>query len=515
MLPPGLPELTLGWDILQWGSDYLAQPDGFNKGDRWIYTPEQARFILWYYAIDEYGRFLYNRALLGRPKGWGKSPLVAAIAATELLGPVLFSHFDNEGNPVGQQHPTPRVQLAAISEAQVENTFEPLREMLAYGPASSEYEIDIMLSRIDRCDFYSGVIERVTSSFRSREGNRPTFVILDETHLWVPAEKGPELASTLRRGLGKTGGRSIETTNAPVPGEGSVAEESYLYAEQILGGLASNDKFLFDSTEVHVEDIYDRETCFPGLVKAYGDARWIDLERIWAEINDPATKEYDSRRFYFNERVQNYSQWIKVAAWDKCKDVDVRPLDANNDKYVLGFKGAVRNGAASLVACRLSDSALFVLGLWEKPLDASPEWEVPFLEVDARVRKWMGRPGFCWLGADPHQWQDIVGRWSLDFPDQVEEFWISQKMKYAKAVEQFETAVLTGRVKHPGDANLTRHVMNAHTEEIPQGYIIRMETPYSKRYISGAHAAVIAYEYAQVAIEAGCLNDTDNSLYSF
>src|SRR5678815_2147464 len=109
-------------------------------------------------------------------KGWGKSPLVAAIAATELLGPVVFSHFDDQGRPVGRPHPNPRVQLAAISEAQVENTFEPLREMLAYGNASAEYDLDIMLSRIDRCGFYSGVIERVTSSFRSREGNRPTFV---------------------------------------------------------------------------------------------------------------------------------------------------------------------------------------------------------------------------------------------------------------------------------------------------------------------------------------------------
>ena len=100
MIPEGLPKLTLGWDILDWGSEYLAQPDGAFKGDTWVYTKEQARFVLWFYAIDEKGRFIYRRALLARPKGWGKSPLLAAIASTELLGPVQFSGFDAYGKPV-------------------------------------------------------------------------------------------------------------------------------------------------------------------------------------------------------------------------------------------------------------------------------------------------------------------------------------------------------------------------------------------------------------------------------
>src|SRR5690606_41746925 len=37
-------------------------------------------------------------------------------------------------------------------------------------------------------------------------------------------------------------------------------------------------------------------------------------------------------------------------------------LDIENDIFALGFKGAVRNGAAALVACRLTDNALFLLG---------------------------------------------------------------------------------------------------------------------------------------------------------
>lgn len=61
-----LPEHTLGWEILGWVADWLTFPDE----KPWIATPEQARFILWFYAIDENGRFVYRKAVLQRMKGW-------------------------------------------------------------------------------------------------------------------------------------------------------------------------------------------------------------------------------------------------------------------------------------------------------------------------------------------------------------------------------------------------------------------------------------------------------------
>lgn len=62
-----LPERTLGWEALGWIAEWLLLPDG----SPWIATPEQARFVLWFYAIDERGWFLYQNAFLQRMKGWG------------------------------------------------------------------------------------------------------------------------------------------------------------------------------------------------------------------------------------------------------------------------------------------------------------------------------------------------------------------------------------------------------------------------------------------------------------
>lgn len=182
MLPKGLPERTLGWDILDWGTQMLAQPDEnirYAPGENWQYSNEQAMFLLWFYAVDELGRYVYRNAVLERPKGWGKSPLLAAICCTELLGPVVFDGWGADGRPIGRPARTPLVQIAAISDSQANNTMDLVRQMLAEGDAPYYFpQLEINLSKIT----YPGgkKLEKVTASPRGREGNRATFIVMDE-----------------------------------------------------------------------------------------------------------------------------------------------------------------------------------------------------------------------------------------------------------------------------------------------------------------------------------------------
>ena len=97
-LPPA-PEKSLGPLVFQWCQEYVRQPDGPDAGERWQFTPEQIRFLHYLYAVDERGRFLWSRSVLRRAKGWGKSPLMAALALAELCGPVRFDGFDARGAP--------------------------------------------------------------------------------------------------------------------------------------------------------------------------------------------------------------------------------------------------------------------------------------------------------------------------------------------------------------------------------------------------------------------------------
>src|SRR4051794_16315425 len=79
-LPEGVPDLTLGWEAVRWASTYLRQPNGPNAGQRFKFTQSQIRFILWFYALDETGQWLFRRAVRRLAKGSGKSPFAALIA---------------------------------------------------------------------------------------------------------------------------------------------------------------------------------------------------------------------------------------------------------------------------------------------------------------------------------------------------------------------------------------------------------------------------------------------------
>lgn len=517
MLPSGIPKRTLGYDIIAWGNTFLAQPDGEFKGDTWKYSKEQARFILWYYALDAKGRFIYRRALLARPKGWGKSPLLAAIACTELIGPVAFDGWDSNGMPIGRPSYSPLIQLAAVSEAQTDNTMSLVIEMLGEGYASDYYALDIGKSRIL---VPGGKLEPVTAQAKSREGQRPTFAVLDETHLWIPSNGGDKLAATIRRNLGKINGRSVETTNAYLPGEESVAEDSQAYWEQIQRGEVINPGLMYDFRQAPAGAPYERSPeRRAALVSVYGDAAkenggWVDLDRIEQEMDDPATKEADGRRFYFNQITQGSLQWIDPQKWKNCHDEHLRPL-TKTDPITLGFDGGIRDDSTALVACRIEDGAIFPIHVWEKP-DNNKEWEVDFVSVDLFVRDTLEEYNVIRMNCDPAYWQDIVGRWAIDFEGIVWEWWTNRKKAMAESNERFHTAVMKSELKHGNNEVLTRHVLNAHIEETPWGDLLRKDIRGGSRKIDAAVAAILAYEARGEAIEDGFLaKKNKKTVYSF
>ena len=86
-LPDGLPERTLGYEALAWAAKYLRHPNGIRAGMAWQFTREQARFVLWFYSVDEDGRWLYHHAARRLAKGSGKSPFAAVMALIELIRP--------------------------------------------------------------------------------------------------------------------------------------------------------------------------------------------------------------------------------------------------------------------------------------------------------------------------------------------------------------------------------------------------------------------------------------------
>lgn len=195
---------TLGHAVLEWMTDMLAAPDR-EEYEPFIPTREQAEFILRFYELHPVtGKRVIRRGVISRPKGWGKSPFLSAIALAEGLAPVLFDGWDASGRPVGKPWArvrTPVVQLMAVSEDQTRNAWTPLLEMIRQGPVWDEYDgLEPMDTQVN---LPSGRIEFRTSSATSAEGNKPVFAILDQALALdtpIPTPSGWTTMGDLRTG---------------------------------------------------------------------------------------------------------------------------------------------------------------------------------------------------------------------------------------------------------------------------------------------------------------------------
>ena len=514
---------TLGWYALEWITEYLAQPD-LGEYQPLSLTPEQAQFVLRYYRLDpETGRRVYRRGVWSRPKGHGKSPLMGAFAALEGLADVVPAGWDADGRPVGRPWSsvrTPLVQLAAVNEKQTANAYVPMVEMLRLGPVIDEYP------GVEPMDTYvslpRGRIDFITAgSARGHEGGKPCFVALDQTEGWVPSNGGVSLAATLRRNAGKIGGSSIETPNAFLPGEDSVAQRSAEYFDSIKEGRAMETGLLYDHREAPATtDMSDRESLLDGLRYVYGDSAkdaggWVDLERLVGEIWDPATDPQDARRFYLNQVTHASDSWLSRPELMAVVDVEktVRP----DEPIVVGFDGSRGRArgvadATALIGCRVSDGHLFVLDVWEQPRNVAT-WSVPVAEVSNRVREVFDEYTVVGFYADPNGWTSQVSEWESKYAKHLKvkarrdapmSYWPKGKdSSVPRLVEELHDAVVNEDCSLDGSSVLVRHMLNARRRKARSGYLLYKAYPDSPDKVDAAYAAVMAWKARLDAVSAG------------
>jgi hypothetical protein len=531
---------TLGWAVLDWIADNLAAPDRIDY-EPFIPTPEQARFILNYYALDPVAeKRRIRRAVISRPRGWGKSPFLACIACAEALGPVVLDGWDAHGQPVGMpwgEIRTPLVQIAAVSEDQTKNTWAPLLEMLREGPAVDNYPgLEVLDSMVN---LPKGKIEPITSSARTVKGNRSVFVVMDQTEEWVKSNGGLTLANRIRFNAAKVGGSSIESPNAFTPGEGSVAESSAVFAEKIAERKAEGRPYdaslLYDHREAPADtDLDDRESLIAGLTYAYGDSAepaggWVDLDRLVAEIWDPSNDVQDSRADLLNQITHATDSWLAAPEWkarapraegagDDAPGVAVDPI-RDGDVIVMGFDGSRKRArgvtdATALIGCRVSDGHLFTIRVWEQPDGpAGDDWQVPTVEVEAEVAGAFARYKVVGMYADPAKWESYVAGWEAKYRKHLKvgraehpiEWWMTggRSALIVRALAQFHSAVIDGELSHDGSSVLTRHVLNARNKRTRSGLQIGKPHPESPNKIDAAIAAVLAWQCRLDALAKG------------
>ena len=516
---------TLGWGVLDWWADFLPSPR--DPAEPFMLTDSQARGVLEWYRLEPLrGRRVYRRGYSRRSKGRGKSPIEAGKAVAEFAGPVRFAGWDADGQPVGAPwggpgDPLPWVQVAAVSEDQTDNTWSVVHYFLTEndGAAADALRVDPGLTRCFLRDKPGAKLEPVTASAGSREGQPVTYAVLDETHLWTPRNGGVKLAKTIRRNVAKMNGSSFETTNSFIPGEGSVAEGSHRSVLAGTAGVYVDDVEApreIDGVPVTIDAADD--VLRAALAVAYGDAWWVDLDRLVAEIRDSESKWSDSERFFFNWNTKAGGLAVDPEQWWKLATPD-RTIGAG-ERVGLGFDGSISNDTTGLVGCT-ADGFLWVSGCWERPRfdDGRPvkDWTVPRTEVGAVVRGAFGEFMVGRMFGDPPKWATELETWAAEFRlqgrtdeerERVLAFDTNQRSRFARAVDRFLSAVRSGAITHSGDERLSAHVLAAALEKVRSAadeadgrtmYVL--VKPEDGRKIDLAVAAVLAYEAAMTMPE--------------
>jgi hypothetical protein len=529
-LPDGEPKFTLGWQVAAWMEGQLPaaqfggliQPNGPRAGKVFELTRDQLRFLLWWYAVDDEGRWLFNHGVRRRAKGSGKSPFGATLSLAEFCGPVRVHDFDKRwpGGVVGRTVDMPLVQIAATAESQTANTMRMVR---AFAPKGSEivdrYQLDPGKTRYYKMP--EGTLEVITSSSTAAEGGEGSFIVADETEHWKPSNGGVELAATLEDNLAKSGSRMLETSNAWVPGIESVAEatwEGWLAQEE--GRTRGRTQILYDAAIAPADtDMADEESLRAGLEHVYADCSWVDIDAIMERIWSPRSRPDDSKRKYLNWPTAAMDSWVAPEEWSKISGAeDGEALELpDGSEIVLFFDGSKSQDATALIACELDTGGIFTLGVWE-PDPNDEDDTVDVADVDRTVRLAFETHDVLAFFADVREWESFaLADWPERYRDELLVWAVptgkppqpiawdmrSHKAEFAKAAEACQAEIIEGQFRHDGHPATARHVANARRRPYQQWVSIGKESPDSPRKVDAAVCVIGARMVRNLVLGSG------------
>ena len=494
--------ITLGWEAIRWAESLLIQPNGPRAKRPFRFTRDQMRFLLWWYAMDDEGQWLFNHGARRLAKGSGKSPFAAVLALIEFCAPVRLARKDSRlpGGCSGRPVDMPLVQIAATAESQTANTMRMVR---AFAPKHSAVVAECGLDP-GKTKYYKlpeGTLEVITSSATAAEGAEGSFAVADETEHWVPSNGGPELMATLADNLAKSGSRLLETANAWKPGIGAVAEATWEdWVAQEEGRLRGESRILYDARIAPPDtDMSDPESLRRALEWVYGDCDWkrgpdgvLDVRPIMQRVWRKSARPDDSKRKYLNWPTAPDDAWTTPQAWAAMADpAHVVPDGA---EIVMFFDGSKSRDATALIGCEVDSGHVFEIGVWEPDPAHDSDDVVPVPLVDATVDLAFNRWRVLAFFADVKEWESFTKvTWPERYadrllikavpggkqPEPIAWDMRSHVYDFTMACEHTEAEIAERAFTHDGSAALARHVANMRRRPNRWGVAVAKETPDS------------------------------------
>lgn len=516
---------TLGPQVCEFIEEYLIFGPGDIRGEPARLDDETRALIYRMYEVFPRGdplagRRRFKRVGISLRKGTAKTEKAAWITACELHAeaPVRCVGWGVRGDPtqpVGGPVTDPYIPMIAFSEEQSDLlVFGALLVILTEGPLVDDFDIGLERIMRKRGD---GRAESLATSPNARDGARTTLNVFDETGRFTL----PRLTLAHRTMLAnipkrkKADAWSLETTTAPEPGAGSVAEATMDYARAVAAGKIEDSRlFYFHRQASDEHDLTTEEGIRAAVIEASGPMEeWSDIDGIVEQWRDPTSDRRYLERMWLNRLVQGESRAFDSERWKEL----ARPgtVIADGSLITLGFDGSRREDATALVATDILSGFQWLVDLWEKPLGpAGDDWSVPEAEVDAAMTVCFERWNVWRLYADPWGWGSELATWASKWgtgkDGKVWEWPTNRWTAMAAAVQNYATAIMTGEVSHDGNEDFARHIGNAcrrtltvrDADGVPL-WVIQKERQDSPMKMDAGMAGVLAWEARTDAVAAG------------
>jgi phage terminase large subunit-like protein len=504
---------SLGYAVAAWIEENCCHGEGDLQGRPAQVDTEMLDHIVECYRLDpDTGRRVFNEAVLSRPKGRAKSEIAAWVALAEAYAPcVRFSHWDDDGQPVGRAVTSPLIKCLATEEGQAGNTFKTIAYIASEW--GQEHRPEVYAGSTGARQYQSataiylphgGEIRACTAGSASKDGGLESHVVVDETHLFVIPELR-NMYATISRNLGKRYDADPwlhQTSTAYKPGEQSVFETTLTLWRK---GELPEAVYVNHREAKGRVDLNDKAHTIRQLRYVYGPAAgWIDLDRKYRDMRDPriCRDDAEAARYFLNRPMSGNDAWI-------AKDVHERQtrhgdVVAAGESITLGFDGSLNDDTTVLRGCRMSDGFLFRIGSWPKPEGAAGiGWEVPRRDVLATVREAFARYNVVRGYFDPHEWRSDIDALAEEFPERVVSWETRRDVQMAAALDRLHADLINGVAFHDADKLAHEHYGNAYVRMKGGHRLVRKEHPDSPRKIDSVVGDALAYEARADALADG------------
>lgn len=431
----------------------------------------QQRLLAHLFARRADGRRRHRMALIGEPRKNGKSGLGAGLALDGL--------FEGQGAEVYSCAGDKEQARIVFGDAKrmVENSPDLASAIKCYKDALEVVET----GSVYRC---------LSAEAFTKEGLSPTRVLFDELHV----QPNPDLFNVMSLAAGAridpiligitTAGVKTDST-----GKDSICYRLFQHGLKVAAGEEVDPSFFMAWWGAPDEADHRLRATWELANPAFGDL--IDPEDFEAAVKRTPEAEFRTKRL--NQWVNTASAWLPAGAWEACRgDLDEIP---DGDEVCLGFDGSFNGDSTALMAVSCAETPhVDVVEAWEKPSEASQDWTVPILEVEAAIRaacrRWNVREIVC----DPYRWGrtyqvlEEEGLPVVEFPQ--------SPARMIPATTRFYEAVMNRSLTHSGDPRLARHLSNCVIRTDSRGSRLSKDAKHSPRKIDLAVAAVMAHERA-------------------